>query len=97
MKIRDENSRQGLPVASKIQGETLSDCVRSALRYYLDHLGGHEVDDLHRMVIGEVERPMIETVLEHTQGNLTRTAAMLGMSRNTLRKKMTQYGIGRGA
>ena len=75
--------------------EPLSECVRNALRFYLHRLGGYEVDDLHEMVIREVERPMIETVLEHTQGNQTRTAAMLGMSRSTLRKKMAHYGIAR--
>jgi Fis family transcriptional regulator len=77
--------------------EPLSECVRNALRYYLHHLGDYEVDDLHHLVIAEVERPMIETVLEHTGGNQTRTAAMLGVSRSTLRKKMARYGIRREA
>jgi Fis family transcriptional regulator len=54
------------------------------------------VDDLHDMVIREVERPMIETVLDHTHGNQTRAAGMLGISRSTFRKKMAHYGINRG-
>jgi len=95
-KLEPDDSWQGLTVLRKDHTETLSECVRNALRFYLHHIGDYEVDDLHQMVIGEVERPMIETVLEHTQGNQTRAATMLGMSRSTLRKKIAHYGIRRG-
>ena len=91
---RDEPWR-GLAVLQADRTEPLSDCVRSALNFYLHHLGDYEVSDLHRMVINEVERPLIETVLEHTQGNQTKAAGMLGMSRSTLRKKMAHHGIRR--
>jgi Fis family transcriptional regulator len=95
-KLEPEGPRQGLTVLRKDYTETLSECVRNALRFYLRHLGDYEVQDLHHLVIAEVERPLIMTVLEHTQGNQTRTASMLGMSRSTLRKKMAHYGIQRG-
>jgi Fis family transcriptional regulator len=45
------------------------------------------------MVIEEVERPLIETVLDYAQGNQTQAARLLGISRSTLRKKMAHYGI----
>jgi Fis family transcriptional regulator len=45
------------------------------------------------MVLGEIERPLIETVLDHTDGNQTQAARMLGMSRSTLRKKMVRYRV----
>jgi Fis family transcriptional regulator len=45
------------------------------------------------MVLKNVEKPMIETVLGKAQGNLTLAAAMLGIDRNTLRKKMQQLRI----
>jgi Fis family transcriptional regulator len=38
--------------------------------------------------MNEVERPMIESVLEHTQGNQSAAASILGISRGTLRKKL---------
>jgi Fis family transcriptional regulator len=63
------------------------------MRYYLRNLDGYEVNDLHQMVIGEVERPLLQTVLEYTQGNQTQAARLLGMSRSTLRKKIAQHGI----
>jgi two-component system nitrogen regulation response regulator GlnG len=50
-------------------------------------------DELYRRVLERVERPLLETVLEHTGGNQIRAAALLGINRNTLRKKITELGI----
>jgi len=80
-------------VPSANQTEPLSECVRIALRFYLAHLGDYEANDLHAMVLAEVERPLLETVLEHTHGNQTQAARLLGLSRSTLRKKMADYGV----
>jgi two-component system nitrogen regulation response regulator GlnG len=52
-----------------------------------------EVSDVYRGVLERVERPMIETVLAHTDGNQIRAAALLGINRNTLRKKIIELGI----
>ncbi len=43
----------------------------------------------------EVERPLFETVLDHTNGNLSHAAKMLGLTRSTLRKRLGDYGIER--
>jgi len=83
----------GLTVLQASRTEPLRECVRSALRDYLRSLDGHEVNDLHQMVLSEVERPVIETVLDHTRGNQTLAARLLGLSRSTLRKKMAHYGV----
>lgn len=90
-----EEPWEGLRVLRTDQTEPLSECVRSALRFYLKNLDGYEVNDLHQMVVGEVERPLLETVLEYTQGNQTHAARLLGMSRGTLRKKLAHHGIGK--
>ena len=45
------------------------------------------------MVLNNVEKPMLETVLGHAKGNQTHAAEMLGINRNTLRKKMQQLRI----
>ena len=45
------------------------------------------------MVLAEVEQPLFETVMRHTEGNQTRAAAILGISRSTLRKKLSIYGL----
>jgi len=82
-----------LSLAKKYQDEPLSECVKTALDNYFSHLNGHAANDLYRMVIDEVERPMFESVLKYTGGNQSRASSLLGISRSTLRKKLAHYGI----
>ena len=49
--------------------------------------------DLYRGLLERVERPLLEMVLARTEGNQIRAAAILGINRNTLRKKITDLGI----
>jgi Fis family transcriptional regulator len=68
--------------------------VRKALKEYFHDLDGEEpCCELYDMVMNCVEKPLLEMVLEHVAGNQTRASEMLGMNRNTLRKKMLQHGI----
>ena len=83
---------EGLTVLQQDQTAPLRECVRNALRYYLHNMNGHDINDLYRMVLDEVERPLIETVMENTNNNQSIAARMLGMSRGTLRKKLRTFG-----
>jgi two-component system nitrogen regulation response regulator GlnG len=68
----------------------------------LEEIVGSETDaalsagreDLYRRLLERVERPLLERVLAHTGGNQIRAAALLGINRNTLRKKIVELGIG---
>jgi Fis family transcriptional regulator, factor for inversion stimulation protein len=71
----------------------LSGHVRIAVEQYFSQLNGHPACGLYSMVIGEVEKPLIQTVLDHSGHNQTKAAWILGMSRSTLRKKMEYYGL----
>lgn len=71
----------------------LRDCVRSVLTSYIDDLEGHTINDLYQLVLAEVETPLLETILEHTNGNQSKAAQILGINRGTLRKKLKQYNI----
>ena len=71
----------------------LADTVRRALERYFRDMDGERPSGIYDMVLKNVEKPMIETVLGKAQGNLTLAAAMLGIDRNTLRKKMQQLRI----
>lgn len=71
----------------------LAESVRRALERYFRDMDGERPSDIYDMVLKNVEKPMIETVLGKAQGNLTLAAAMLGIDRNTLRKKMQQLRI----
>lgn len=74
----------------------LSKCVEDALRFYLKNMEGHEITNLHRLVMEEVERPLLETVLQHASGNLSQASKILGMTRSTLRKRLLARNIDRG-
>ena len=52
-----------------------------------------DTGELYRTVLEHVERPLLETVLKHTDGNQVRAAGLLGINRNTLRKKIGELGI----
>jgi glutathione S-transferase len=71
-------------------GGSLEDLVRSEVESLLR---GGEPRDLHPQILERTERPLLEAVLAHTSGNQLRAAALLGINRNTLRKKLTELGI----
>ncbi|MBX7230613.1 MAG: site-specific DNA inversion stimulation factor [Bdellovibrionales bacterium] len=52
-----------------------------------------ELENLHQMVIEQVEKPLIELALKVFKGNQVQTAKMLGINRNTLKKKIDNYKI----
>jgi len=67
--------------------------VTTVVDTYFHNLDGYDVTDLYRLVIAEVERPLLERVLHYAEGNQTRAAEMLGINRTTLRKKLRQHRI----
>ena len=56
-------------------------------------LAAPEPSDLYQRLLERVEKPLLEAVLEHTGGNQIRAAAILGINRNTLRKKIVELGL----
>ena len=73
--------------------QPLRDCVTIALEAYFSQLSGHPPTNLYRLVLEEMEQPLLEAVLKYASGNQTRTAEILGLNRGTLRKKLKQYGL----
>lgn len=73
--------------------QTLRECVADSLRSYFSKLDGHAPDDLYRMVLEEVEKPLLESVMNYCGGNQTRAAKCLGLNRGTLRKKLKHYDV----
>ncbi len=67
--------------------------VRRAIEGYFRDLDGEKPCAVYDMVINCVEKPLLESVLHRVRGNQTHAAAMLGINRNTLRKKMKVHGI----
>ena len=67
--------------------------VRKAIDGYFKDLDGEKARGVYDMVINCVEKPLLETILHRLQGNQSRSAQVLGINRNTLRKKMKAHGI----
>ena len=75
------------------QGNEIADTVRRSLEKYFRDLDGEKPRSVYDMVIRNVERPLLEVVLDRAEGNQTIAAEMLGINRNTLRKKMLALKI----
>ena len=71
----------------------LSVTVRKMMKQYFKDLDGEKPSDIYNMVVNCVEKPLLEVVMNHAQGNQTRAAELLGINRNTLRKKLQEHGI----
>ncbi len=76
-----------------INENEIARCVRKAMDGYFRDLDGERPCAIYDMVISSVERPLLELVLSRVEGNQTRAAQLLGLNRNTLRKKIKEYGI----
>jgi len=71
----------------------IAECVRKSLEKYFKDLEGERPRTVYEMVLKNVEKPMIEVVLDYAEGNQTTAAKWLGINRNTLRKKIEQMKI----
>ncbi|MCP9320068.1 nitrogen regulation protein NR(I) [Acetobacter persici] len=79
---------------NEVVEEPLSDAIsRHIMRYLTAGREGMPLYDLYERVIAEVERPLIQMTLQETRGNQIKAAAMLGLNRNTLRKKIRELEI----
>jgi len=82
------------PLRSGGEGEKLSASVAKHLRRYFDlHGGVLPPPGLYNRILKEVEAPLIEIALDATGGNQAKCADLLGINRNTLRKKITDLDI----
>jgi Fis family transcriptional regulator, factor for inversion stimulation protein len=71
----------------------LSKCVREALDEYFKDLDGQPPHAVYDMLLGCMEKPLLQYVLQRAGGNQSKAAEILGLNRNTLRKKLKQYQI----
>jgi Fis family transcriptional regulator len=74
-------------------GETLEQAVVRNLEQYFADLDGAKPHALHEMVLQAVERPLLKFALDRAGGNQSAAADLLGINRNTLRKKLHDYRL----
>ena len=92
--VEKQNSQKnGKRKKNKNKQRPLARMTESALQDYFSKLNGTVPGDLYGLVLSEVERPLLQTVLRYTDGNQSRAAEILGINRGTLRKKLRQYSL----
>ena len=84
-----------LTSSAPIRSSRLSTAIRARLeRLAIEEPAALDDGSLYDRIIGEVERPLIEALLERHGNNQLRAARALGINRNTLRKRLDTLGIG---
>ena len=76
-----------------IEESEVGACLRRSLNRYFKDLDGETPSEIYGMVVSAVEKPLLAYILDRAEGNQTRAADMLGINRNTLRKKLREYGL----
>ena len=72
---------------------TLKQAVKDTLCNVSTNIGNEQPVDFYSILLEEVERPLLETLINFTHYNQVKMANILGISRGTLRKKLKQYGM----
>jgi Fis family transcriptional regulator len=84
------------PAEPRRGGETIEQCILRTLDQYFRDLAGARPHQLHGMVMQAVERPLLQFALDRSAGNQSAAADLLGINRNTLRKKLIEHGLADG-
>jgi len=75
------------------QRSEIAECVYRSLDRYFKDLDGEQPCAIYDMVLRHIERPMLEVVMREADGNQTIAAQMLGINRNTLRRKLIEHKL----
>ncbi len=71
----------------------IDDCIRHSVEQYFKDLRGAAPDALHELFLGAAEKPLLDVVMRHAEGNQSKAADWLGINRNTLRRKLQVHKL----
>ena len=71
----------------------IEECVRDSLESYFRDLRGTDPAAMYEMILGVVEKPLLDVVMKHADNNQSRAAEWLGINRNTLRRKLLEHKL----
>jgi DNA-binding protein Fis len=80
-------------LAQRLDKFALEAIVELKISRFLDQIGSYYPEDLHSLIMKKVEKPLLGQILRRTGGNQVHASKILGINRNTLRKKMKLYGF----
>ncbi|MCD6026672.1 MAG: Fis family transcriptional regulator [Solimicrobium sp.] len=73
--------------------DNIQQAISKNLEKYFHDLGEQPASNIYDMVVLAVEKPMLEMVMSRAESNQSQAAEMLGINRNTLRKKLQHHGL----
>jgi Fis family transcriptional regulator len=73
--------------------KAIDESVRASVEQYFKDLRGAEPGDLHPLFIAAAEKPLLDVVMRHAEGNQSKAADWLGINRNTLRRKLLDHKL----
>ncbi len=73
--------------------KAIDECLRASVEQYFRDLRGAEPNGLHELFLGAAEKPLLDVVLRHADGNQSKAAEWLGINRNTLRRKLLDHKL----
>jgi Fis family transcriptional regulator len=79
--------------AKDMSKESIQEVVQKSLEDYFNDLGEQKPTNIYDMMVLTVEKPVLEVVMSRADGNQSHAAQMLGINRNTLRKKLQEHGL----
>jgi Fis family transcriptional regulator len=71
----------------------IDECIRDSLETYFKDLRGAQPHDMFDMLMRVVEKPLLDVVMTHAEGNQSKAAEWLGINRNTLRRKLLEHKL----
>ncbi len=77
----------------RFDGYALEALVELKISRFLDQIGTYYPENLYSLIMRKVEKPLISQILRRTGGNQVHAARILGINRNTLRKKMKMFSL----
>lgn len=72
---------------------SMEDVVELKISRFLDQMGNFQPENMHDLIMCKVEKPLLVQILRRVGGNQVQASRILGINRNTLRKKMKSYNI----
>ena len=73
--------------------KAIDECLRASVEQYFRDLRGAEPNGLHELFLAAAEKPLLDVVLRHAEGNQSKAAEWLGINRNTLRRKLLDHKL----
>lgn len=78
---------------ARLDRYSIEDVVELKISRFLDQIGSFYPENVHELLMSKVEKPLLVQILRRVGGNQVQAAKILGINRNTLRKKIKMYGI----